>query len=100
MQNRVEVKERYSIGHDIYSLGVCLLEIGLWDSLIQTRTSNGQPQVSDCFRVAAKVDSAADPAALRTVLMSPERVKEILLDVENKELPRRTCLGFTRLVAV
>jgi hypothetical protein len=24
----------YNIGHDIYSLGVCLLEIGLWDSFI------------------------------------------------------------------
>jgi hypothetical protein len=30
-----EVAEsKYNIGHDIYSLGVCLLEIGLWDSFI------------------------------------------------------------------
>ena len=30
-----EVAEsKYNIGHDIYSLGVCLLEIGLWESFI------------------------------------------------------------------
>jgi len=28
-------ESKYNIGHDIYSLGVCLLEIGLWESLIQ-----------------------------------------------------------------
>lgn len=26
--------QRYNMGHDIYSLGVCLLEIGLWEPLI------------------------------------------------------------------
>ncbi|KAJ3560912.1 hypothetical protein NPX13_g9139 [Xylaria arbuscula] len=29
-----EAESRYHIGHDIYSLGVCLLEIGLWDSFV------------------------------------------------------------------
>ncbi|QMW44318.1 hypothetical protein G4B11_007738 [Aspergillus flavus] len=27
--------ERYSMRHDIYSLGVCLLEIGLWESFVK-----------------------------------------------------------------
>ncbi|KAH8588877.1 hypothetical protein B0O99DRAFT_600385 [Bisporella sp. PMI_857] len=27
-------ESKYNTGHDIYSLGVCLLEIGLWDSFI------------------------------------------------------------------
>ena len=27
-------ESKYNIGHDIYSLGICLLEIGLWESLI------------------------------------------------------------------
>ncbi|KAI1170631.1 hypothetical protein F4777DRAFT_105395 [Nemania sp. FL0916] len=30
--------QRYSMGHDIYSLGVCLLEIGLWKSLVAYKT--------------------------------------------------------------
>ncbi|KAI0858707.1 hypothetical protein F4860DRAFT_288491 [Xylaria cubensis] len=28
------VESKYNIGHDIYSLGVCFLEIGLWDSFV------------------------------------------------------------------
>jgi serine/threonine protein kinase len=28
-------EERFNIKHDIYSVGVCLLEIGLWDSFVQ-----------------------------------------------------------------
>ena len=27
-------ESKYTIGHDIYSLGVCFLEIGLWDSFV------------------------------------------------------------------
>ncbi|KAF2809371.1 uncharacterized protein BDZ99DRAFT_498756 [Mytilinidion resinicola] len=99
VQDRVMVQERYNIGHDIYSLGVCLLEIGLWDPLVRTRTANGQSQVSDYFRAAAKVDSAPDPdAALRAALKIPNKVKEILLELAEKELPRRMGLSYTRLV--
>lgn len=36
---------KYNIGHDIYSLGVCFLEIGLWESFIAPN-SNGQPGLS------------------------------------------------------
>lgn len=35
----------YMMQHDIYSLGVCLLEIGLWESLMEERT-DGTSQVS------------------------------------------------------
>ena len=30
--------EKYSMRHDIYSLGVCLLEVGLWESFVQYET--------------------------------------------------------------
>ncbi|KAM3547802.1 hypothetical protein ARSEF4850_009794 [Beauveria asiatica] len=32
--------ERYSMQHDIYSLGVCLLEIGLWESFVEYSTAS------------------------------------------------------------
>ncbi|CAI7627380.1 unnamed protein product [Penicillium glandicola] len=35
-------EEDYRMLHDIYSLGVCLLEIGLWESLVQYRSSSDQ----------------------------------------------------------
>lgn len=99
IQNKIVVQERSNIGHDIYSLGVCLLEIGLWDPLVRTRTANGMPQVADYFRVIAKVENEADPdAALAKTLKIPTRVKEILLELARKELPQRIGLGYTRLV--
>lgn len=39
--------ERYRMQHDIYSLGVCLLEIGLWESFVEYTDENeiaGPPQ--------------------------------------------------------
>lgn len=53
----MDVQERYNIGHDIYSLGVCLLEIGLWNLLIRRDPAldEGAPQVSSLVRSAAGV---------------------------------------------
>ncbi|KAI0449543.1 hypothetical protein F5B21DRAFT_44483 [Xylaria acuta] len=36
-------EEKYSMEHDIYSLGVCLLEIGLWESFVAYKTPQ-EPQ--------------------------------------------------------
>ena len=33
----------YEMRHDIYSLGVCLLEIGLWESFVDYRAGSGVP---------------------------------------------------------
>ncbi len=33
----LQPEQRYNMGHDIYSLGVCLLEIGLWEPLVAER---------------------------------------------------------------
>ena len=30
----LQLEKRYHMGHDLYSLGVCLLELGLWEPLI------------------------------------------------------------------
>ena len=40
---------RYNMGHDIYSLGVCLLEIGLWEPLIVKCNSDLNTQASKCL---------------------------------------------------
>ncbi|RYP29544.1 hypothetical protein DL767_006672 [Monosporascus sp. MG133] len=34
-------ESKYNIGHDIYSLGVCFLEIGLWDSFVVVNNGGG-----------------------------------------------------------
>ncbi|KAI9367317.1 hypothetical protein BJX61DRAFT_316620 [Aspergillus egyptiacus] len=44
----LDPSEKYSMHHDIYSLGVCLLEIGLWESFVeytaQPEDKSGTPQ--------------------------------------------------------
>jgi hypothetical protein len=36
----------YNFGHDIYALGVCLLEIGLWTALVLPPAANSKVQVA------------------------------------------------------
>jgi serine/threonine protein kinase len=43
-------KEIYIMQHDIYSLGVCLLEIGLWKSLIDYDETRTRPGPSEAFK--------------------------------------------------
>ncbi|KAH7379608.1 hypothetical protein BKA66DRAFT_466359 [Pyrenochaeta sp. MPI-SDFR-AT-0127] len=93
------IQERYNVGHDIYSLGACLLEIGLWDVLVKISPDNDQPQVSELFRSAAKVDDQSDPeAALRAKISRPTDVKNILLELAQEKLPQKMGRGYSRLV--
>lgn len=96
----VQVQERYNMGHDIYSLGVCLLEVGLWDLLVKKNPADGQPHVSSLIRAAAEVENYPDPdVALTMKLDRPTDVKNILLKLASAELPQRMGIGYHRLVA-
>ncbi|PVH91450.1 hypothetical protein DM02DRAFT_545786 [Periconia macrospinosa] len=62
------IQERYIMQHDIYSLGVCLLELGLWSS----------PTASEALsRIGPSTGTA------------PEIVKSHLLDLAVDELPAK-----------
>jgi len=95
----MQVEERYNIGHDIYSLGVCLLEIGLWDLLVCKESADNPPRVSDLFRAAADVEGFPDPEAeLRAKLRRPNDIKNILLKLAGENLPQKMGLGYHNLV--
>jgi hypothetical protein len=57
-KRRVEdnrAKESYNIDHDIYSLGVCMLELLTWDTLIrQGEDELADEMISDAYRHAFK----------------------------------------------
>lgn len=74
----------YIMQHDIYSLGVCLLEIGLWQSLIEyTTVGIGlQPRLSAVLDLTAKADEDQLSFHLRTTL------RTTLLDLAARKLPR------------
>lgn len=43
----VIVEQRYSMQHDIYSLGVCLLEMGLWQSFVLYGDNGERPALAE-----------------------------------------------------
>jgi serine/threonine protein kinase len=69
--NQDDTKIRYENKHDIYSLGLVLLEIGLWDSISVFQTEN---------------------------TMEPEAFKERLLRVCRRDLGHRMGANYTNVV--
>ena len=72
-------EEVYSMQHDIYSLGVCLLEIGLWHSFVSYDGETLSPTVG----LGLSIES---PEFTRPVLM-----KDHLVRLAERELPN--CIG-------
>jgi hypothetical protein len=74
--------------HDIYSLGVCLLEIGLWSSFVEytPNQSTARPQTYDLC--------AENP----NEFSHPEIVKSRLLSLATKELPGKMGTMYARIV--
>lgn len=97
-RQRLGPQKYYNMGHDIYSLGVCLLEIGLWDALVRTRTADGQPVVSELFKKGAMVSEFATPEEVQGILNDAPSVKAILVSLALRYLPSRTGFTYTWLV--
>jgi serine/threonine protein kinase len=93
---RDDQREKYNIGHEIYSLGVCLLEIGIWEALIQWRHK------SKSFKPSNRLDSVKDGYdTIRTFLLTqdgPSKLKEFLIYVAEQELPVTMGTGYKDLV--
>lgn len=98
---------RYNMGHDIYSLGVCLLEIGLWQSLIvrqaldqQAKMTNSALDLSIEFRQAAnEVEPIlADKDDALRLLTKPVLVREALLHLVANRLPSSMGDGYAKVV--
>jgi serine/threonine protein kinase len=61
--------EDYCMQHDIYGLGVCLLEIGLWDSFL-TYDADGEPQTAvAALHVDLKNFEGQPPSAVKDHLV-------------------------------
>ncbi|MCJ1377044.1 hypothetical protein MMC17_000134 [Xylographa soralifera] len=107
---------RYNMGHDIYSLGVCLLEIGLWEPLIyrslglivpcaryrEAAVKLGVLSAEDIRKIQAltelqpvqqEVVAAAVKALTRPVIM-----QKTLIALAQSNLPSRMGILFTRVV--
>ena len=82
----------YEMRHDIYSLGVCLLEIGLWKSFVDYRAGSDLPLLVSGLDI---LDTDINGPEL---LKSPEGLKDRLLRLARGPLRRRMGTVYGKVV--
>jgi len=82
--------EKYIMQHDIYSLGVCLLEVGLWESLILYEGSCGaeRPRPSSLLNEPSDSES----------MIGRDGIEEPLLHLARSALPRQMGTSYAEIV--
>jgi serine/threonine protein kinase len=86
-------KEMYSMQHDVYNLGVCLLEIGLWESFVAYGNASTDITVN-----VPGIPEAAVQLSSRDRKKRPYEVKHKLTDLAKRELPSRMGERFAAIV--
>ena len=98
------VEYAYTIVHDIYSVGVCLLEIFLGQALVQYDVPFENPVLNPLFRSRAALQASkrgvpdAENADTAAMMEDAATVKQILLNIAREELPRLVPDRFVSLV--
>ena len=86
----LHVEDRYHAGHDIYSLGVCLLEIGLGESLIVLNDEDESNLCKLFQEEAMKMGLvSSDNASNACKGLKPREVARVLYGLSEAELPSR-----------
>lgn len=86
-------EEMYSMQHDVYSLGVCLLEIGLWSSFVKYNDAAAESYV-EIF----EIPEASVPPAVRGHKTRAYEVKRKMISLAKRELPSRMGDKYTAVV--
>ncbi|MCJ1258865.1 hypothetical protein MMC24_006699 [Lignoscripta atroalba] len=98
-------QEKYNMGHDIYSLGVCMLEILMWRPLVDT--VNGELVISNMFKDRAEAlgvleknqkESRGPMTESQLCTADPKAVRKILIDLAETELPAAAGFKLSTLV--
>ncbi|KAH0565066.1 hypothetical protein GP486_001548 [Trichoglossum hirsutum] len=77
------VDDEYCMGHDIYSLGVCMLEILLWDPLIITTGDGDLQEASVCQSFTTIFDQHEQGQEAQQVSSDMERLTQIPKTVQR-----------------
>lgn len=95
-------QRRYHMRHDVYSLGVTLLEFGLWEPLITW--TDGQPALAPIYCTAAErlgcVMVDQDPASRMKGLLKPLDVQRTIVEISKTVLPERVDQRHVEIVQV
>ncbi|KAK6339743.1 hypothetical protein TWF718_009137 [Orbilia javanica] len=92
------VQDRYRMQHDIYSIGVCLLEIGLWQSFVwyPDFSANTMPISGEAIREIGLqlTDKVFETRDLNTFM----QIKDCLVTLARSNLPLRMGDRYTEIV--
>jgi hypothetical protein len=93
----IQPEQRYNFGHDIYSLGVCLLEIGLWHPFF---TSDSTVTLSALYKeTAVQLGYVKELHADRNDQLTwPAIVPKVLLHLAEHNIPQRMGIAFSQLI--
>ncbi|KAL7941058.1 hypothetical protein V8C42DRAFT_335995 [Trichoderma barbatum] len=97
-------KTDYNMQHDIYSVGVCLLEIGLWGSFVKYDKVDEKDQSSlgitnlQPLSLGPGLRAEGDTLSGSELLKSPERVKDMLLQLARGILRRKMGIKYSKVV--
>ena len=90
-------EREYSMAHDVYSLGVCMLEIFIWESLL---LPTSPPSVSttfiDAFKAIYHDTGPLSPEDRYTKY--PNEIKSTLVSLTNTYIPTAAGMKMSRLV--
>ncbi|KAF8241876.1 HET-s/LopB domain protein [Wilcoxina mikolae CBS 423.85] len=84
-------EELYRMQHDIYSLGVCLLEIGLWDSFVLRDNER------ECLTLTPTLDLSKCPPTTRP-REKAYMLKGKLVEIAKQRLPNKMGSKYTEVV--
>lgn len=86
-RQRPRADTAYSMDHDIFSLGVCMLEVLLWRLLVDA-CDDGSPQLSGLlFDAGIEKPSDSSTSALAWKGPDPDKVLEVLIECVEREIP-------------
>ncbi len=96
----LQLEKRYHMGHDLYSLGVCLLELGLWEPLI-TAENDQPPKLSDRYcDMAWRTKCIIDPGEVGVLkrLIKPAVVQEVMIGLAEHDLGQEMGRAYSQIV--
>ena len=85
-------REDYVMQHDIYSLGVCLLEVGLWESFVQHAAPSYLPTISPALGLSGIADKSQASGFFETI------GKGHLVRLAREMLPGRMGTRYSEIV--
>lgn len=95
----LQSEKRYHMGHDLYSLGVCLLELGLWEPLISVQNGHSTTMSGRYCDMAVKLE-CVDPEEVSILkrLTKPAVVQKVMFNLAEHDLSEQIGPDYSHIV--